>query len=326
VSFGAAFGTGNPIGAAFEIFQQLIGLFRSASSVDELIRRYRKLQNQFQVMSGNGLFGTQVQLRKVQDRSIWEEIGYAEPADVPHIFANAPAGTTFTVKDFEFPRNDFTSLWVSRRVSDFAHELRFPEGTWWGSVFRIDLGDPSDTIPGIGREGVVRHDFAASALAAGLARQPKQFLGPRALAGEDAAIRRAAFRAGGGSPLHLWFTALDEQARREGRRVRTWGGRGFIDINPNTPALDERTATAFRSSGFRTFSIGSGVRDPQVRLIFDLLNVPGNNRGGFVTPTVSPFVRGKLNLLTESAATQLFNLGIRSPSDFRKLPALLGAT
>lgn len=322
MSFGgvSALASGNPIGAALSVFQSLIGLGQD-SVVYELIRKLKKLQDQFKTMQSNGLFGTQVQARKVADRSIWEEIGYAEPADVPHLFPRAPAGTTFTVKDPFYPANDFTTLWVGRRLRDYLRDVRHTDGTWWGSVFKVNQGDPSDTIPGIGREGVWRQDFPAEALAGALARQPKQYLGPRPLAGEDAASRRLAF-AQAGDVRRLWLMYLSDQARREGRRVRAWGGVGWLDGDPSGELKDDKTATAYRFSGLQKLlpDVARPVRTPFQRIAPPDADAQTLELFLGRTPIASRArVRTTPTAITSRVAKVLFDLGFRSPSDFSRI-------
>lgn len=253
MAFGAinAVLSGNPITAAFQVFQQILALTQGDQLL-RLLREVRFYRTTLQSMRERGLFASQTQRRLVESRAIWQEIGWAEPAEVPPLFVDVPPGATNTVKG-EWPPRQLEHEWLERGLGREAFtELRSPSGAHWGFQARARPGLPIDTMLGVGQLGTWRRDFPPDALARAQAAQPRQYLGPRPLAGAEMEARRRAFAAGGGSVSTLWRYHLEDQAAREGRRVRTWTGAGWIGADPNKPIdLDEPYSEAYHGGLFR---------------------------------------------------------------------------
>jgi len=241
----------NPIGFFFSAVQSLFGLF-STLQLPDLINRLRFFEGTFRSMATRGLFASQTQRRLVESRGIWEDIGWADPAEPPPHFGLIPPGTTYTVTD-QWPNgpNHPFEWFVSRgRRDEYRGDLRWPDGTFHASWFQAEPGLPIDTLPGVGDAGVIRRDFDAGFLARALANRPRRYLGPRPLAGDAAAIRREAFALGGGDVWKLWNDQLEVQSEREGRTVSTWlGGDQWLSKNPNRDLFDRPNPRVYRGTG-----------------------------------------------------------------------------
>lgn len=248
------------------------------SQIAQLVAVVQRYQTIFRGMASRGLFGSQVQRRMVESREIWEQIGWAEPLEIPPTFRAIPPGSTFTVKD-EWPPRSHSGDWIARRgfrgaqVNPYVPAmpgrgpkgggLRWPDGSWFGAQFYAPAGFPPDAMPGVGRDGVHRHDYPPDALKRAQDAQPRQYLGPRPLAGAEMELRRRAFAAGGGSVAQLWAMAIREQSEREGRDVRAWTGNGWLSHLVNKPLFDWKYSDALHSGNPEapnTVTTGLGAR------------------------------------------------------------------